>query len=100
MCSYFTFHETLRRQQEAKETYQKGILLAESEKNLSETVAAPVGLAHLAVSERNFSEATRLLEKAREAYQLMEDDRQLDLMQGWLIALEQESQREEKKRRF
>lgn len=78
----------LGRQQEAKETYQKGILLAESENNLSETAAAQVGLAHLAVSEGNFSEAKRLLEKAREAYQLMEDDRQLDLIQGWLIELE------------
>ncbi len=81
----------LGRQQEAKETYQKGILLAEAANNLSETAAAQVGMAHLAVSEGNFSEATRLLEKAREAYQLMEDDKQLDLMQGWLIELEKKS---------
>lgn len=83
----------LGRQQEAKETYQKGVLLAEAANNLSETAAAQVGLAHLAVSKGNFSEAKRLLEKAREAYQLMEDDRQLDLMQGWLIELEKKSQR-------
>ncbi len=84
----------LGRRQEAKETYQEGILLAESENNLSETAAAQVGLAHLAVGEGNFSEAKRLLEKAREAYQLMEDDKQLDLMQGWLIELEKKSKRE------
>ncbi len=78
----------LGRQQEAKETYQKGILLAESTNNLSETAAAQVGLAHLAVSEGNCSEAKRLLEKAREAYQLMEDYKHFDLMQGWLIELE------------
>ena len=82
------------RQQKAKEIYQKGILLAESENNLSETAAAQVGLAHLAVSEGNFSEAKRLLEKALEAYQLMEDDKQLDLIQGWLIELEKKSKRE------
>ncbi len=83
----------LGRQQEAQETYQQGMLLAESENNLSETATTQVGLAHLAVSEGNFSEAKRLLEKAREAYQLMEDDKQLDLMQGWLIELEKKSQR-------
>ncbi len=87
----------LGRKQEAEETYQQGLLLAESENNLSETAAAQVGLAHLAVSEGNFSEAIRLLEKAREAYQLMEDDKQFDLMQGWLIELSKRLKSEERR---
>ena len=84
----------LGRQQETREIYQQGLSLAESQNNLWETAAARVGLAHLAVSEGNFSAATRLLEKAREAYQLMEDDKQLDLVQGWLVELAKKSKRE------
>ena len=81
----------LGRQQEAKEIYQKTILLAEAENNLSEKAAAQVGLAHLAVSEGNYSEATILLEKAQEVYKLMENSQQLDLIQGWLVELEKKS---------
>ena len=80
-------------QQEAKESYEKVILLAEAENNLSETAAAQVGLAHLAVSERNFSEATVLLEKAQDTYKLMENAQQLDLIQGWLVELEKKTKK-------
>ncbi|MGK7893137.1 MAG: tetratricopeptide repeat protein [Xenococcus sp. (in: cyanobacteria)] len=73
--------------QEAKEIYQQVILLAEAENNLSETAAAQVGLAHLAVSEGNFSEAAGLLEKAQEVYKLMENSQQFDLIRDWLIEL-------------
>ena len=78
----------LGRRQEAKEIYQKALLVAEAYNNLSEIAATKVGLAHLAVSEGKFLEGRRLLEKAIAIYQLMEDDKQLDLMQGWLIELE------------
>ncbi|MGK7898719.1 MAG: tetratricopeptide repeat protein [Xenococcus sp. (in: cyanobacteria)] len=80
-------------QQEAKETYQKAILLAEAENNLSETAAAQVGLAHLAVSEGNFLEAIGLLGKAQEVYKLMENSQQLNLIQDWLMELEQKSKK-------
>ena len=80
-------------QQEAKENYQKVILLTEADNNLSEIAAAQVGLAHLAVSEGNFLEATGLLEKAQEVYKLMEDNRQLDLIQGWLVELEKKTKK-------
>ena len=78
-------------QQEAKEIHQKAILLAEAENNLSETAAAQVGLANLAVIGENFSEATGLLEKAQEVYSLMGNSQQLDLIQGWLVELEKKS---------
>lgn len=80
-------------QQEAEEFYQKVILLAEGENNLSETAAAQVGLAHLAVSEGNGSEVRGLLEKAQEVYTLMENSQQLDLIQGWLMELEKKSKK-------
>lgn len=84
----------LGRQQEAQETYQQGLLLAESENNLSEIAAAQAGLAHLAMSEKDFSEATRLLEQARESYQAIEDNNQLLLVQGWLSQLPKELKKE------
>ncbi|ELS05144.1 hypothetical protein Xen7305DRAFT_00048850 [Xenococcus sp. PCC 7305] len=80
-------------QQEAKKFYQRVILLAEAENNLSEIAAAQVGLAHLAVSEGNFSEAAGLLEKAQEVYELMENSQQFDLIQGWLVELEKKSKK-------
>lgn len=78
-------------QKEAKEFYQRVVLLAEAENNLSETAAAQVGLAHLAVSEGNLSEARGLLEKAQEVYKLMGNSQQFDLIEGWLIELGKKS---------
>ena len=74
-------------QQKAKEFYQRAVLLAETENNFSEIAVAQVGLAHLAVSEGNFSEATGLLVKAQEVYKFMGNSQQLDLIQGWLVEL-------------
>jgi hypothetical protein len=58
-----------------------------------EKAEAQVGMAHIEVSEGNFSEAKELLEKAQEAYQLRGYDQQLDLIQGWLIELSKKSSR-------
>ncbi len=90
----------LGRGQEAKEIYQKALLMAEAYNNLSEIAAAKVGLAHLAVSEDNFLEGTRLLEKAIAIYQLIEDEQQLDLVQGWLVELSKKSNKRIKKREY
>ncbi len=81
----------LGRGQQAKEIYQKTLLIAEAYNNLSEIAAAKVGLAHLAVSEANFLEGRRLLEKAIAVYQLMEDEQRLDLVEGWFIELSKKS---------
>ncbi len=78
----------LGRSQEAKERYEKVILLAESVNNSWEIASAQVGLASVAVTEGNLSEAKTLLEKAGETYQLMEDDEQLKLIQDWIVELE------------
>jgi hypothetical protein len=84
----------LGRQQDAKEAYQQAILLGESANNLAEIASAQLGLAHVAVMEGNLSEAKTLLEKVEKAYQLMEDDKQLELIQGWIIELEKRSKTE------
>lgn len=84
----------LGRRREASEIYQKALFLAEAYKNFSEIAAAKVGLAHLAVSEGNFSETVKLLEKAQAIYQLIEDEQRLDLVQGWLNELEQKSKKQ------
>ena len=78
----------LGRWQEAAEKYQKVILLAESENNYFEIAAAKEGLAHVAVTNGNFSEARELLLEAIQGYQIAGDGRQVEVIQGWLEKLE------------
>lgn len=78
----------LGRWQEARESYQKTIILAESEQNTEEIASAKVGLAQVAVSDRNLAEARQLLGEAQEIAQLSGDEQQADLIQGWLVKLE------------
>ncbi len=90
----------LGRRQEAEEIYQKGLLLAEANHNLSEIAAVKVGLAHLSVSGGNFTVSVKLLEKAQAIYQSMEDNERFDLVQGWLVELSKKSNKRIKKREY
>ncbi len=77
----------LGRWQEANESYQKTIFLAESEKHWEEMVTAKVGLAQVAVIKGHLSSARELLIEAQKISQLSGDEQQADLIQGWLVKL-------------
>jgi DNA-binding ferritin-like protein len=78
----------LGRWQEAKESFQKTINLAESEQNREEMASAQVGLAIVAMSHNNLSQARQLLIEAQKIAQLSGDEQQADLIEGWLVKLE------------
>jgi hypothetical protein len=78
----------LGRWQEARESYQQTILLAESVQNVEEVTSAKVGLAQVAISDRNLAEARELLLEAQKIAQLSGDKQQANLIQGWLVKLE------------
>lgn len=79
----------LGRLQEAEESYQQTLSLAESEQNGQEIAKAKSGLAHVAVIKGNLSEARGLLLEAQEFYRLSENSEQVELIQGWLVKLEE-----------
>ncbi len=83
----------LGRLQEAQESYQQTLSLAESEQNWEEIAKAQAGLAHVAVINGNLSEARELLIEAQEFYRLSENSEQVDLIQGWLVKLEEKMKR-------
>ncbi|MDJ0692696.1 MAG: tetratricopeptide repeat protein [Xenococcaceae cyanobacterium MO_188.B32] len=79
----------LGRLQEAQEKYEKTLSLAESEPNWEEIAKAQSGLAHVAVINGNFSEAKELLLEAKKVFLLSKNDSQVNLIQGWLVKLEE-----------
>lgn len=83
----------LGRLQEAEEKYDQVLSLAESEQNWEEIAKTKVGLAHLAVIEGNLSEARELLLEAQKVFRLTENSEQVDLIQGWLVKLEEKMKR-------
>ncbi len=77
--------------------YNQTLSLAESEPNWEEIAKAQSGLAHVAVINGNFSEAKELLLEAKKVFLLSKNSKQVDLIQGWLVKLEEKMNNERKR---